>query len=492
MSGASTVDDGEKALIKTMLGLVPPLSKQAILSYFTRPGRDLNHRLISEIADGKWPEVSPAPIDITMAYIARCLFHSYPTVYQQGQGASIMQKKLGTMELVFWPVGQGLFTSGEISSPRGAHYEWVYDCGSSSGATERDIAIKTYRKSVGKRQIDLVTLSHYHADHINGIVALLKGLRVRTLLLPYLPLWKRLLIALTQGLTEADGLFAFYEDPTGYLSRIDGGEIGEILFVPAARPDDEVPGPEEPRDPEEPESEGGPEYGKPPPESDGDPTVKNQAGPAVRFLRPKGRIVMSTFWEFVPYNDAALQSFATASFVVRTSRIARVFANNLLRRKLALKVLARIATTTFGGGNTIPNQISLFLYAGPTDHTALFDPIFATAPVRSVAPENNLAVLMTGDGYLDDTARLNAMQSFFTAARMDRAGVLQVMHHGSEKNWHAGLAAVLKPAVSVFSSDPSYKHGHPSPEVLHDFWPWCAVKVDKITGFHLVARIVIP
>lgn len=60
MAGANTLLPIDIGMIKTMLSLRPELSKQSILSYFTRPGRDLNHRLIAEIAGGRWPN-APSP-----------------------------------------------------------------------------------------------------------------------------------------------------------------------------------------------------------------------------------------------------------------------------------------------------------------------------------------------------------------------------------------------------------------------------------------------
>lgn len=70
------------------------------------------------------------------------------------------------------------------------------------------------------------------------------------------------------------------------------------------------------------------------------------------------------------------------------------------------------------------------------------------------------------------------------------------MHHGSKENWHVGLAGKLKPAVSIFSSDPNHKHGrakegHPHQQVLRDFWPWCPVRVDKVSFFVFKADLII-
>jgi beta-lactamase superfamily II metal-dependent hydrolase len=54
------------------------------------------------------------------------------------------------------------------------------------------------------------------------------------------------------------------------------------------------------------------------------------------------------------------------------------------------------------------------------------------------------------------------------------------MHHGSETNWHKGVAAVFKPLFSVFSSDPNRKKwGHPHAAVLRDFWNYGPIQADK-------------
>lgn len=491
MAGAHTLLPIEIGMIKTMLSLRPELSKQAILSYFTRPGRDLNHRLIAEIAGGRWPNVPPAPTQSTLAYMAQCLGHLYPVVSSiLYAGDTTTVTRLATMEVHWWPVGQGLFMSGRLFGAASGQFTWVYDCGSTSGAAERDKAIAAFRKELAGRRIDLVTLSHFDSDHINGIVELIRGVRVRTLLLPYVPLWQRLLIALGEEIGADDSLLAFYLDPVGYLASIEGSEIDEVVFVPGAGPDDVVPGFEDEPDPDRPIEGGKAEYGTPPEGSDGDPAVAGSANVQVRFLKPAGRIIVPSLWEFIPYNDAAMQPLATALFIRRVKRIAGALLAGRRRQSVMLRLLKRIYQRAFGSGSVPANLISLFLYAGPIGTRVRFDPVAATAPFRINPNRDNLAQLATGDGFLDTPARLAALQRFYgRSGRLDRAGLLQVMHHGARPNWQSGLAAVLKPAASIFSSDPGHTHAHPAPEVLRDFWPWCPVRVDKVTGFSLVASL---
>lgn len=427
----------EASIIKTMLALQPKLKKQDILSYFTRPGRHINHARISEIGDGTLhPAAPPAPLQATLAYMAARAAMPYPDASQFITGATPLGV-VAYLHVTWWPVGQGLFMTGRLAGAWGGQFNWVYDCGSTSGAAERDDAIRLYKADLNAQKIDLVTLSHFDNDHINGIVELIKGVRVCTLLLPYVPLWQRLLIAIGQGVTEMDALFGFYLDPAGYIASIEGGK---------------------------------PEYGSAPDESEGDPVLSGASNVQVRFLRLRGRVVVPSLWEFVPYNDATMLPLATTTFVGRATRVAKFLLNNPTRRKAALATLKRIYQRAFGPGPGPANLISLFLYSGPIGSRVRFDTVAATASFDRRAGQDNLGQLATGDGYLDTLPRLHAFQRFYSGGnRLARAGLVQIMHHGARDNWQPGLGAIFKPAASIFSSDPGYSHGHPHAEVLRDF-----------------------
>lgn len=497
MAAAHTLQDAEIGIIKTMLQMFPRQSDQAILAYFTRPSRDLNHRLIAEIRHGRWPHIGPAPIVDTLAFLSAFTFVTYPDArrFVQEEDLKHSLTPIASLELHWWPMGQGLFHSGRLrGSAGGAPFNWVYDCGSSSKAAIRDTSITDYRQRFG-RHINLVTLSHFDQDHINGIVALLQGVRVDRLVLPYLPFHLRLLAAFADGVDVADPLFGFFVDPATFLTGLEGSNIGEILFVPAAGPDDAAPdeggGGEPPSGPDLPLEETRIDEGKPPEGFDDDPVGAGVGGPKVRFLRPGGRILLPRVWEFVPYNDAELQPKVTPSFERRARCLARIFTAKPARRAAALKLLKRLYDKTFGGTSKPRNLASLFLYSGPVgDRFALAGHV-ATAPVHFNRSRDNFAQLSTGDGYLDDAPRLAALYGFYRhGRRFKRAGIFQVMHHGSRNNWHDGVADAVKPAVSIFSSSPTRKDwGHPHAEVLRDFWGWSPVQVDEKRCFHLLATL---
>ena len=245
------------------------------------------------------------------------------------------------------------------------------------------------------------------------------------------------------------------------------------------------------------------EEGDLPPEYDDDPikgTSESTESPkiVVKFLQRRGRIVLPAFWEFMPYNDAELLPHVSAIFERSARKLASDFIAKLndRERKKILKKLKQEYEKTFSGKNKQQskekhNQLSLFLYSGPVGSQIELVDFWATDRVCLNNQHDNFSQLYTGDGYLDTAARFDALKKAY-GNRLSRAGILQVMHHGSEKNWHPGIAGKFSPAVSIFSSDPTYTtYGHPDAAVLRDFWPWCPVQVDRQNGFRFSGSLFV-
>lgn len=188
---------------------------------------------------------------------------------------------------------------------------------------------QTERVSVGVEKIDLVVLSHFDKDHISGFSRLIAACPIKRLLIPYVPLWKRLVLAIEQGVSAEDPTFLFFLNPVAYLRGIEGSDIEDIVFVPTGEPDDGPSAPDDPEPPILPESEEfeltwppvgdlNLEIGDTPTEAVGDPAVEqDEQGKEPIFLKPSGRLVVPSFWEFVPYNDAEQQPKASADFITQ-------------------------------------------------------------------------------------------------------------------------------------------------------------------------------
>lgn len=143
-------------------------------------------------------------------------------------------------QYVFHPVGQGLFASGSLSTlpPKSPKYHWVYDCGSVSGKllVERELTrlerlMAEPRLPSSRQVIDLVVISHFDADHISGMVELLKLFDVRDLLLPYVPLHMRLILSFEERSSTDSMLTQFLLSPVAFVRGLPGANVERVLFA---------------------------------------------------------------------------------------------------------------------------------------------------------------------------------------------------------------------------------------------------------------------
>lgn len=420
----------------------------------------------------------------------------------------------------FHPVGQGLFASGAIYAPRGdePRFQWVYDCGTSSEQALLSHRIHYLEHVAGnRRKLDCVALSHFDRDHISGICRLLGSFKISVLLLPYVPLWKRLFIAFEEGLGPGDDLLGFFINPVAYLTGIPGTDIIQIVFVlPAGG--------------ESGSSSTGPPTGSHPPRDDDDQPwdmafdeddlndsdelgflIDPRQRTQVKFLRRGGNLRVRGLWEFVPYNDDSPSEvddvFLALVTEVRSSLLEAAMAES---RQVALTRLKMLYNEQFGGSSHRRNLISLFLYTGPIyeswDSTAPgpIDSIHSGHPWfyspypwgywrrRFIEREpSKCSTLYTGDGYLDTANRLQRLIGILSRPRIERVSAFQVMHHGAEGNWHNGVASAIAPLFSIFSSDPERQDWkHPHAPVLRDFWGFGPTQVDKCFGASFCGRLV--
>lgn len=88
---------------------------------------------------------------------------------------------------IIHPVGQGGFYTETLSNET-QEATFVYDCGGFDKAKKK---MKNYLdsflpKGKSQKQIEAVFISHFHADHINGLQDLLEKAMVKYLFLPQL------------------------------------------------------------------------------------------------------------------------------------------------------------------------------------------------------------------------------------------------------------------------------------------------------------------
>lgn len=86
-------------------------------------------------------------------------------------------------KFMFHPVGHGLFYSGTIKNCNdNNHFSFVYDC----GGCNPNIINSAIENADLPSTINLLIISHFHEDHINGVLKLKNKHKIETVILPYL------------------------------------------------------------------------------------------------------------------------------------------------------------------------------------------------------------------------------------------------------------------------------------------------------------------
>lgn len=414
------------------------------------------------------------------------------------------------VDLRFYPVGQGLFSSGKITINGGNSFIWVYDCGTSSSQRLLNLQINQMVDSLRKEEepkqhLDLVTISHFDRDHVSGLEKLSKKFSIGTLLLPYMSLWQRLLLAFEDGTDSQQPVLQFFIKPVAYLSALRKVDIEQVVFVPSGTSEGPVPRDtdhierdeknnslllhfekSEMQDEEQSEDLSAIRNG-------GDPGLKRIP---VYLMKTGSKLMAGAEWEFVPYNDALAGPRPNPDFKreVQSRKNDLLSATSKAAYKAALLKLRDIYDKHFGKSAKKRNIISLFLYTGSTNNMRnrwcvdyfTYNKCIENRLIHNHYHPNYCGILYTGDGYLDTKSRLDRLVNHLGTDRVKRIGCMQVMHHGAETNWHSGVARRLSPYFSVFSSDPENKQFmHPHGPVVRDFLSFGPIQVDKKNGFSI-------
>lgn len=425
----------------------------------------------------------------------------------------------------FHPVGQGVFSSGMLAPEDGSNkrFWWVFDCGTHMkkhyGRRDEEIenlAAMVGGTSAGRRpRIDLVFISHFDKDHVNGLLKLLERFEVGRLVLPFIPLYERLLIAFpTNSAQPPHPWQLFITAPSRYIQRTAGIQVDRLTVVPPSGSkgplDDNFDG--DPR----PLGDDPVEIVPPPSELPDEINALDNLGGAgirVEWLAQGASLKVGNVWEFVPYNDPSTVAKATPRFMKRAKYLADLLISATCensRKNIKRRIVWRYGIR-HGTKPKAKNLISLFVYGGPlfkphrvdigkysysffkkmSPHSALSYPFWPTYyPHAQPIPHT---ILYTGDGFLETRKQLSDMLSYFRDGRIKRPKVVQVMHHGSKSNWHQGVAKALSPTFSIFCAYEHELYYHPHIDVWNDFATYgrwiCGADVSE--GFRFYQRLTI-
>ncbi len=353
----------------------------------------------------------------------------------------------------FQPVGHGLFYTGRVKD-----FHFVYDCGSKS-TTCLNEAIKNYLGEMYKKTIDLLIISHFHKDHINGIPRLLEAVdKINKVILPYLSPVERLIAVLentisAEGSIDEDSNNLIF-DPVEYFHR--NGYTPEFVFLAA----DEL-------------SQG---------RFRDDLGISSQEGIREPFINEHS-CKKQCNWAFkFYYRKCDEQIDKEKQFLkdvtdkgISLENIAEVF-------KREFSVLQKIYKKVFGSKQ---NQTSIVcchgLASGSCGEFFYYEesPIDIENPVYSlkdnsikmpdakpITPSISISEplqMLTGDAELD----IAQFESHF-ASELTHVGVFQVPHHASDSNWENDFLVSMKNCNLWVVSCRSNDNKHPGMCVINE------------------------
>jgi hypothetical protein len=435
------------------------------------------------------------------------------------------------IEYQFHAAGQGTFASG-ILHPRPhdpgrpvTPFHWVFDCGSTAHVSVLAPRVADYRAALDGAKLDLLCISHFDRDHVSGLEFLLKGLRVDTVVMPYLTLLERLVIG--ARLTGDFPVYrSFLTDPVAFL--LDRAEsIGRIIVI-GGGPPDENPGRGEigvvPDLPDGNEKHENIEawkmeiWGILP----GDPRIVVEEATLEKLEQRGTELIVAEesfgamaigpevgrVWEFLFYHkpiDPAVRArlekgvtkaLGTGRLPGARDDLLEALQSETIRAKVKA---AYVEALKHAPGEDI-NSSSLCLYAGmdPTKTLASRGVEYHVSLSESEGRSRGfgggwwgddsveLSILYTGDSNLRLAENRQQLRQFLSRGGQDRWEkilILQVPHHGSRRNWQEGSAAEFPHLFSIFCADQhNRRYKHPNREVVADLAWKGPVLVNKTRG----------
>ncbi len=374
-------------------------------------------------------------------------------------GAELKSTKQQAMPFtrIFHPVGQGAFYT-EQHHDQGAALTIVYDCGSLT-APRSHFLRKVATALPADTVIDVLFLSHFHADHINGIDELKKQFTIRTVVLPKLTDEARILVKLENYLKYGGFSTSLIDNPEQYFGShtlvILVEPVGDTADAPNATVAEGNNGPFVDIDPEE------------EPSFSPDARISRQAasasvpsGTVLRF-----RTTSAPFWEYIPFNYEYLTR--GAAFVSMLANLGiPLHSLATIADVIAQKSALTKAYEKLKGGL---NQNSLVVYSGAIGPSRK---LFHQSPVYGFYYPFSLESPGEGCLYLGDidlsVGRVVADIKARLQARWPRIYSIQVPHHGAIGNFDA--AVFNRGAQAIISFGTTNKYGHPSAHVVSQLY----------------------
>lgn len=296
----------------------------------------------------------------------------------------------------FNPVGHGLFYSGTLTHIKSQKkFSFVYDC----GGKDRTIVNNAISTADLPQKIDLLIISHFHADHIKG-VPLIKD-RVKKVILPYLDNNLQILylaaLASNSSTEDFEELKGLILKPKEYF----GNDV-EVIQYEDSEDDQRL------------------EVNY---DEDGFSSNMNSG----KLNKSSSEKIIWTFHFFMPKhatNASSMTSFFYNNSI--TTDNAKDHWDEIKKEMTRLQLNDNISNLVCAHGPTT----ALYL---ESIHSNILSPFYLNYNFRYCLYEYNFGFqFLTGDAEIDDEFAFVGIYK----EELSKSLLFQIPHHGSKSNWH--------------------------------------------------------
>lgn len=326
----------------------------------------------------------------------------------------------------FHSIGQGAFYTEVFKG-----LNVVYDCGSS---TDINILIKEIKATFDeKEKIDLLFISHFHEDHINGIDFLLDYCDIKYVLLP-------LQQEIDKVYTLIDNYYNSYEENDLILAPKDFvGKRAKVVFV---HPEDK--------------------------KLDVDTSLDIEELSNVEIISSGTRIHSSKHmdWFFIPFNFRQDSRTKILSNELKSKGININSIDDFLncwKDRLTREEIINCYKNVPGDFNTN----SLTLYSGPINNIRFFSRYIGCLKCRGRLYGYNAGCLYLGDYDANGSHKWSELENKYEFIWND-IGNIQIPHHGSRHNFRIDLINKKSNIMLIISAGYNNKYRHPHSKVLKE------------------------